>query len=81
MPVLSVKTRRNDYAMLRNVALKSGIQLDLVEVTEGEVYADLIGDARRTIEVSLRANATRLCMIDQIEHGERIRVYPARLSS
>ncbi len=78
MPVLSVSVRRPDYAMLRNVALKNGVQCDLVDVSDGEVFADLIGDARRTIEVSLRANATRHCMIDSIEHGERIRTYPAR---
>ncbi len=78
MPVLSVSTTRPNFATLRNIALKNGVQIDIVDVTEGEVYADLIGDAYRSIQVSLRAGATRHAMIDSIEHGERVRSYPNR---
>jgi hypothetical protein len=64
--------------MLRNVALKYGVECDHVDTDSeaGVVYADLHAEPRRAIQVSLRAGATRLAIIDQIEHGEIIKSRP-----
>jgi hypothetical protein len=78
MPVLSVKTR--DFPMLRNVALKFGTHLETIDTDGDLVYADLEGDNYRTLTVAVRAGATPLAVVDNIEHGERVRHYPVRPS-
>jgi UDP-N-acetylmuramyl pentapeptide synthase len=79
--VLSVSVPVERYAMLTNVALKFGVQCDLVDADEDTrtVYADLHADTRRAIQVSLRAGATRLAIVDNIEHGEIIKSRPVKV--
>lgn len=76
MPVLSVKT--NDLPMLTNVALKFGMPLDVVDTEGRHAYVDMTGDPYRMLTVAVRAGAIPLCIIDNIEHGERVRHYPER---
>lgn len=80
MAVLSVMTR--DLPMLRGVALKFGVPLDIVDVeADGTAYADLLGDPYRTLTVAVRAGGTPVAYVDKIEHGEVVKNYPARPSA
>lgn len=81
MSVLSVAVPVERYGILTNVALKYGVQCDLVDTDEDTrtVYADLHADTRRAIVVSLRAGAARLAIVDEIEHGEVIKSRPVKV--
>lgn len=76
MPVLSVKTR--EASVLRNVALKFGVPVDIVDTEDGITYADLTGDPYRMLTVAIRSHAKPVAFIDNIEHHEVVRNYPAR---
>jgi hypothetical protein len=78
MPVLSVRTRA--LPTLSNVALKFGVQADVVDTDGPDVYVDLIGSDYRILTVACRVRADILAYLDNIEHGERVRHYPARPS-
>jgi hypothetical protein len=70
--ILSVSVPTGRYGTLAAEALKNGVSCDLVDTDNdaGIVYADLHADAYRSIRVSLIAGATRLAVVDKIEHGE-----------
>lgn len=70
--ILSVSVPTQNYGTLAAEALKNGVSCDLVDTDNesGIVYADLHADAYRSIRVSLLAGATRLAVVDKIEHGE-----------
>lgn len=81
MSVLSVSVPVERYGILTNVALKFGVQVDLVDTDEDTrtVYADLHADTRRAIQVGLRSGASLLAVVDSIEHGEVIKSRPVRI--
>lgn len=78
MSVISVSVPARSYPVLTNIALKFGVQADRVDIDEDSqtVYVDLHADARRAIQVGLRAGASFLAVVDEVEHGEVIKSRP-----
>lgn len=78
MTVISVSIPARSYPVLTNVALKYGVSADLVDTDEdtSTVYVDLHAEPYRAISVGLKAGATFLAAVDEVEHGEVIKSRP-----
>lgn len=81
MSVISVSIPASAYPVLTNVALKFGVQADRIDIDEDSqtVYVDLHAEPYRAISVGLRAGATFLAAVDEVEHGEVIKSRPVRV--